>query len=205
MAGKPLIGWTIEAAIESKMFDDVVVSTDCEEIQSVAIAHGANASFLRPSSLATDSASSAHVVIDTLERFPGHDWFCLLQPTSPLRNSRDILASWEVAKTRDAKSVTSVVESEHPIEWTLRINVQGELENEYPTAAATKARQKLPKGFLPNGSIFWVATDSFRAENTFRPHPNHPYVMERERSVDIDTKLDFELAEWIFDKLACEK
>ena len=84
LCGKPLIAWTIEAAIDSEIFDQITVSTDCPEIQRVASAHGASAPFLRPSHLATDTATSVEVVPDCLERYSTYEWFCLLQPTSPL-------------------------------------------------------------------------------------------------------------------------
>jgi len=194
--GKPLLAWTIENALASRLFETVVVSTDCPEIQQVAIAHGAQAPFLRPENLATDSATSADVVLDVLDRFPNHKWLCLLQPTSPLRQVEDIIGSWELCCAKHAQATASVVRQAHPIEWALRKSDEG-LLTPVDTENYRKRRQTLPDSYLPNGAIYWLNTALFMDCRDFMPAQTVGYVMSRERSVDIDDLSDFEFAEWL--------
>ena len=197
LCGKPLIAWTIEAAIDSEIFDQVIVSTDCPEIQQVALAHGASAPFLRPTHLATDTATSVEVVLDCLERYPSHEWFCLLQPTSPLRTAQDIRDSWTcILNSPGAVSLTSISETSHPIEWTLRPQKDKTLQPIFPEQAHLR-RQELPAGYLPNGSIYWVQIEAFLRDESFRPAPNIGHYLPKERAVDIDSKLDLEIAKAI--------
>jgi CMP-N-acetylneuraminic acid synthetase len=115
-AGKPLLAWTIDAALKSKCITNVIVSTEDERIARIAKKHGANVPFLRPASLASDESSTIDVVLDLLSKLSEkYKYIALLQPTSPLRTSRHIDESFEQLGNKDA--VVSVSQTEHPTEW----------------------------------------------------------------------------------------
>jgi N-acylneuraminate cytidylyltransferase len=115
VGGRPLIVWTIAAALGSRHIDRVILSSDDEEIIAAAEAAGCEAPFRRPASLATDEAGSAEVVAHALARVPGYALFVLLQPTSPLRTSGDIDAALELLDASGADFCVSVTEAEdHP-------------------------------------------------------------------------------------------
>ena len=120
LIGKPMIAYSIEEALKSKHIKEVVISTDCKEIQEVALKFGAKSPFLRPEHLATDNAKAVDnyiYVIDRLNKEFGYDVkdFVVLQPTSPLRKVEDIDGSIELFKGKNADSVISFTEEHHPI------------------------------------------------------------------------------------------
>lgn len=117
LAGKPLISYTIEAAIESRLFEEIMVSTDSCQYAEIAKEYGAVVPFLRSQENASDSASSWTTVKEVLDNYSKRgrmfDTFCLLQPTSPLRDSEDIRKAYEIYEEKEAFSVVSVCEAEH--------------------------------------------------------------------------------------------
>lgn len=193
--GRPLIAWSVQAAIESGLFDTVVTSTDSADIQRVAVAAGAEAPFLRPNELATDTATSADVVQDVLNRYPGHEWLCLLQPTSPLRTSRDLIESWKLAEKPGIDAVISMSVQSHPIEWSLSVTPDARLQP-IDKRNFRKRRQDIAPTYLPNGAIYWIKVSSFIKLKDFWTPDTAGYQMPNERSVDIDSLYDFRLAEW---------
>jgi len=122
LADKPLIAWTIEAALESKVFDHVFVSTDCDEIAQVAKTFGAEVPFLRPAEIATDTATTNDVVTHLVEWFEKEynravTTVAILQPTSPLRNAKNVQEAFALMGNEDTKAVVSVCELEYPIQF----------------------------------------------------------------------------------------
>lgn len=193
-AGKPLIVHTIEAAMESRL-DRVLVSTDDEAIAAVAVAAGAEVPFLRPAHLATDEATSLDVVLHVIEQLglTPSDAICLLQPTSPLRVAADIDSALEIAE-RSRVSVISVTEFSKPLAWAYRVE-DGALIKAFD--GAPSRRQDAPLLYFPNGAIYVLSVEALRQHGTFIPPGAQSYVMESERSVDIDTALDFAIAEFL--------
>ena len=115
--GRPLIAWTIEAALGSAYLDRVIVSTDSCEIADLAIKLGAEVPFLRPAELAADDTPGVAPVLHAIESLPEYSWVVLLQPTSPLRTEKDIDAAVHIYRERNKKSLASInVMSEHPYE-----------------------------------------------------------------------------------------
>ena len=134
LLGMPMIAYTIEEALKSKYITEVIISTDCNEIEKVAIKYGAKSPFLRPEYLATDSAKAIDNYIYTIDRLNkefAYDIkdFVLLQPTSPLRTVEDIDKSIELFKDKNADSVVSYTEEHHPIEWHKYITEDGFVKN----------------------------------------------------------------------------
>ena len=202
LAGKPLIAWTIEAALKSRYIDQVLVSTDDPQIAQVAVDCGAEVPFLRPSELAQDTSSHISVVLHAIawleeneQTFP--DYLLLLQPTSPLRTSDDIDRAVELALSRDARAVVSVTEmSPHPY-LSKPLQADGTLGEFFSVQMDYLRRQDLPPAYALNGAVYLNKIISLKEDRTFLPAGTLAYVMPAERSMDIDTTWDFYLANLI--------
>jgi CMP-N,N'-diacetyllegionaminic acid synthase len=205
LGGLPLISHTIKVALESNLVDRVIVSTEDKEISSIAKKFGAEVPFIRPLNFAEDKS----MVLDTY--LHAVDWvakkdgkpvesFVALLPTIPLKVSEDIDQAIKIFKNKNAYSVISVVESTVPLHWYRRITNEGILENFLPEFNAVKNRQEFEKAYIPNGAVYVFQTENLRSSRQYYNHKTYPYIMPRERSVDIDDLLDFEWAEYLFYK-----
>lgn len=194
IAGKPLIAWTIEAALRSALLDAVVVSTDDPEIAEVARRAGAQVPFMRPAELAQDQTPGLDPVLHALAQLPQYDAVLLLQPTSPLRTTEDIDACLRLAVQRRAPSVVSVSEPDmHPY-WTYRLT-EGQTLERLVAAAPVARRQDLPAVVAVNGALYFAEADWLRRSSGFVGAETLAYAMPRERSIDLDTPLDWKFAE----------
>ena len=200
LAGKPLIAWTIEAAKLSRYVDDVVVSTDSDEIMSLAIEYGAEAPFTRPAHLATDEAGSSPVLLDAIgwlkARGRAYDLVIMLQPTSPLRTASDIDKAVEYFIEKSAKGVISVCECEHSPLWANTLAPDHSMEGFIPQQARGLRSQDLPTYYRLNGAVYIFDVKFLEQEQGMFYSPDvYAWVMAREHSVDIDNMMDFKLAE----------
>jgi len=196
-AGKPLIAWTIEAALVSACFDQVLVSTEDETIASVARACDACVPWLRPPSLATATASSLDVVQHAIAQ---QDWtegtVMLLPPTAPLRTGDDIREALARMRSTMAWTLVSVTPVTHHPYWTQRRDARGWVHAFWPEAPPPAERsQDLPACYGLNGAIYAATIPVFRALQTFHSPRTQSYVMPPERSIDIDTAWDLHLAD----------
>lgn len=202
LCGKPLIAWSIEVALASKYIDRVVVSTDDEAIKQVSEQFGAEVPFLRPSILANDTASSFEVVkhtIDFLKINQPNQLIVLLQPTSPLRLTEEIDQALEFFINKKAKGVVSISETEHSPLWTNTLPDSSSMLDFIRPEAQGKRSQDLPKFYRLNGSIYIYETCSLlEQEKFFFDKDVYGFITSSETSVDIDTALDFMIAETIF-------
>ena len=197
MCGKPLIAYTIEAALKSKSIDHVILSTDDEEIAAVAKKYGAEVPFMRPAELASDTAMAVDNYIYTIGRLEKEwntkiDSFVVLQPTSPLRIAEDIDGAVELFNARNADSVVTYVKEAHPIFWHKKIDENNKLEDIFEGTIAN--RQELPITYYPNGAVF--STEMIR-QKKYYTDKSYAYIMPRERSIDIDFIDDFKYAEFL--------
>ena len=199
-AGRPLIAWSIDAARATGVINDIYVSTDGDDIAEIAKVEGAEV-LRRPEELATDSALPKDAIrhhVETLAaRGSRPDIIVLLQPTSPLRSTEDILACIGEVKNGADSAVTFVKSPANPHRlWRLE-NKTPELflENVDPWAP----RQALPDAYAINGAVYAARTDVLLADESpsFIVGNAKGVVMPAERSVDIDTKLDLVIAEAI--------
>lgn len=196
LGGKPLIAWTIEAALGAAMLDRVVVSTDDPAIARVSETHGAEVPFVRPPGLSTDTATSLDVVLHALEALPPVDFVVLLQPTSPLREAADIDAAVRLAHDRRADAVVSVCPTDHPPEWCNVLPEDGSMAGFLREEVRGVRSQDLPTSYRLNGAIYVYRRARLLRERAFAMDETcYAYVMPSGRSVDIDTELDLELAE----------
>lgn len=199
LAGKPLIAYAIEAALEAKEVNRVVVSTDDEEIAKVALLYGAEVPFLRPDFLATDTAMAVDNYIYTIERLAAENGeeineFVVLQPTSPLRISDDIDNAVRIFHLKNADSVISYTQEQHPVSWHKYVNSDGSFEDIFDPNISN--RQALRASYYPNGAVY-VFKFAMIKERKYYTDKSYAYVMPRERSVDIDYLMDFKYAEFL--------
>lgn len=201
LAGAPLISYTIKAAKKSEFITRVIVSTDSEEIADVARKYGAEVPFLRPAELSTDDAKAIDVYLYTIERLNLENdeqinEFLVLLPTSPLRNYMDIDQAIKIFKKKNADSVISVTETEYPPQWIKRISEKGVLED-YFQGMNNLNRQEYEKTYIPNGAIYIFKYNVLKKEYNYYTDKTYPYIMPNIRSIDIDTPLDFMIAEYL--------
>ncbi len=193
LGGKPLIAWSIEAALGSAYIDRVVLSSDDEGIMRTARQLGCEVPFRRDAALATDQASTADVVLDVLEHCPGYDWILLLQPTSPLRTAADIdgfLADTIESGTAVAVSVCASPASPY---WMFKVDANQRLQPVVEGSHATR-RQDLPPVVVLNGALYAARSDWFKKEKSFLVPGTWAWTMPVSRSIDIDDELDLLVA-----------
>lgn len=212
LAGKPVIGWTIEAALASDKLTRVAVSTDDDEIAEISRWEGAEVPFLRPARLGRDDTAHMDVVIHALDWLARHERFVpnylmLLQPTSPLRTASDIDGAVALAVERDADSLISVCETHQHPHLVRKISEDGTLVDFVSGApeagSSERRRQDLPPAYFENGAIYLTKTKILLDERTFCPRNTIPYVMPAERSLQLDDAWDLRLVELTIQELAC--
>jgi N-acylneuraminate cytidylyltransferase/CMP-N,N'-diacetyllegionaminic acid synthase len=211
LAGKPLIAWTIEQALSSHMISKVIVSTDCKTIASVSKRYGADVPFMRPSSLAKDNSPHIDVVIHAVEwlesmRNEVFDYVMLLQPTSPLRNVRDINDSIKLALKKKADAVIGVKRISLPLRYLKNVDKKGTLKNSFNMGEKYSHRGSSPYTYYENGAIYIIRRKTLFAKKTLYTRNTFAYLMPEERSIDIDTPWDFYTADLILkEKIRKEK
>ncbi len=202
--GIPLVGYAVKSALDSDCFDRVLVSTDNKEIADVANAYGAETPFLRPRDLSGDLASSDAVVAHALKFFQEEgvvfDEVCKLQPTSPLRTGRHIKEAFDLYYEKQADFVVSFCECEHSPLWSGRLGENASIDCFMSSIDKGACRQTLPKFFRLNGAIYLGKVDKFLDNGSFLGPNGYAYIMSQDDSVDIDSELDFELAELLLGK-----
>ena len=199
LKGKPLIAYTIEAAIASLEVTRVVVTTDSKSIANVATAYGAEVPFMRPSELATDASKAIDVYKHVLDNVfqknnDRYDEFVVLLPTCPLRMSSDIDSAINLYKQRNASSVVSYTIEDHPVRWHRYLTDDGKFVPVFEETIDN--RQSEVPSYYPNGAIY-VFNSELLQKGTYYDDHSFAYVMPRERSVDIDTLHDLKYAEFL--------
>lgn len=198
VAGKPLISWTISAALGCDMIREVVVSTDCKEIADVALSCGALVPFMRPAALASDTATSFEVVEHALSAL-GRDRFdaiVLLQPTSPLRTSRDISQAIAMFKNSNVQSLASVCETKKHPNWMRTLSADGLLTC-YEDKRVVTRRQGLPPVYVLNGAIYISSVAALVRTRLLVSDPVLGYVMPESKSFDVDSETDLKICEML--------
>lgn len=199
LCGKPLIAWSIEAAKACSNIDRVVVSTDDEGIAKVAKKYGSEVPFLRPAELANDTASTIDVIFHAINWLKEHEayrpeYILLLQPTSPLRSRKDIDGAIRMLKEKNAKAVVSVCETDHHPWWSNTLPENGNMKDFLRPDILNKRRQDLPVFYRLNGAMYLAQTNYLHECNGFLGPDTFAYRMPQNRSIDIDSYIDFKLA-----------
>ena len=201
LGGKPLLAYSIEAARTSGLFDVIHVSTDSEHYADIARQYGADVPFLRSAETSSDTASSWDMVQEVLERYAQQgntfDAFMLLQPTSPLRTAEDIRSAFRLMDEKHAHAVVGVCEVDHSPLWCNTLPEDHCMEG-FLSKAALMSRQALPTYYRINGAVYLSRVPAFLAAGTLSYGADcYALVMPRDRSIDIDSRLDFQIAEAI--------
>jgi CMP-N,N'-diacetyllegionaminic acid synthase len=201
--GKPLLAYTIEAALESGCFDTVHVSTDSERYAEIAEAFGADVPFLRSADLATDTASTWDAVREVLARYAElgkkFDTMMLMQPTTPLRTGEDVKAAYTLLQEKQAKSVIAVCEVDHSPLWCDTIPDSGSMKGFGRKDLAWVNRQELRPYYRVNGAIYLLSVDGISIPPDDDIYEDNCYVlfMDRKKSIDIDCEDDLALVEFL--------
>lgn len=195
LAGKPLLAWSIDAALKSKYIDKVVVTSDDREILDISEKFGAEI-IIRPDELASDTATSFDAIKHVVENKDYFDFIILLQPTSPLRKTKQIDEAVELLEKKKADAVVSVCEMDHSPLWSNTLPESGNMDLFVDAKIKNKRSQDLEKYYRLNGAIYICNTDKLIGEKSFFLSNNiYAYKMDRIRSIDIDEKIDFKFAE----------
>ena len=200
LLGKPLLAYTIEAAINSEIFNTVHVSTDSEEYSAIAKQFGADQPFLRNNITSGDTSSSWDVVREVLQKYKDigieFDYLALLQPTSPLRSAKDVKNAFALFTEKHARTLVSVAETDHPIQWCFSLDSTLSMDKFCKSPYKDCRRQELDKHYRENGAIYIAHTeDAMKQDFDFYKDKCFAYIMSRNKSIDIDTMIDFQIAE----------
>jgi len=196
LLGKPLLAYTAEAAVASRLLARTILSTDDDEIARVGRQYGLEAPFLRPPELARDSTPSIQVIqhaVRTLaEAGETYDAVCLMQPTAPLRTAKMIDQACALFDRTDADSVISVFEIPHHFNpcWALLLNADGSMHWACGLDGPPARRQDLPTAYCRDGSIYITRTAVLMEQNSLFGRKMVPYVVPPERVLNIDTPED---------------
>ena len=194
LCGRPLIAWTIEAGRESEYVDKVVVTSDDNEILEISEKFGAN-TIKRPNELASDTATTFDAIKHVIENTEKYDYIVLLQPTSPLRNSKHIDEAIELLESKNADAVISVCEMDHSPLWSNTLPEDGSMRHFLRDEILNKRSQDLEKYYRLNGAIYICQTDKLLENKGFFLKNNvFSYIMDKICSIDIDDEFDFLVA-----------
>lgn len=193
--GKPLIYWTIKASLESKCISTTIVSSDDEEILSIAKNYNGCIPKKRSKDLSKDETPSVDVVLDIAKDFKKYDYVILLQPTSPLRTSNHIDEAFFEMIEKKATSITSVCLASKSPFWMFVKNKNGYLDKVISNDNESSLRQNLPTVYELNGAIYMISMKELFNKRTLITEKTIPYIMERNISLDIDYLDEFKAAE----------
>jgi pseudaminic acid cytidylyltransferase len=206
--GKPMITYSIEAAIDSGIFDRIIVSTDSKQVASIAKDSGAEIPFMRPAELADDFTDTAPVLLHALNWLSGHgftcDYFCCIYATAPLIQADYIIEGFNLIKQKKATTTFSVATFPYPIFRALKIDEDGCIEMFWPEHENSRSNN-LPDAYHDAGQFYWVDTKRFLAEQKLFSSNSIPVILPRYLVQDIDTLEDWETAEKMFSALQLDK
>jgi len=196
--GKPMIAYSIEAAIKSRCFDKIIVSTDDDEVAEIATKYGAEVPFMRPDELANDHAGTLSVIKHAIEWFeineivPGY--VCCLYATAPFVQSQAIQDAYEQFKISQADYCFTVTSYSFPIQRAIKLTKYNRVEM-YNPQFFTKRSQDLEEAYHDAGQFYWGKTDAFKAEKLIFSSDASPFILPRYLVQDIDTEEDWTQAE----------
>jgi pseudaminic acid cytidylyltransferase len=199
--GKPMIAWSIQAALQSRCFDEVIVSTDDREIADVARAHGAKVPFTRPSGLSDDHTGTTAVVRHAIMWFQQNDRMpsvvCCIYATAPFIQVDDLQLGLELLQNRSASFAFTVTSYPFPIQRAIRITEQGQVEMFCPENFNARS-QDLEKAWHDAGQFYWGTSPAWLCEEPALSTSAIPIILPRYRVQDIDTLEDWIRAELMF-------
>jgi len=198
--GKPLIAYTINSALKSKYLDRVFVSSDNTAILEMSKRFGAE-TLKRPRNLAKDTSTTFDVIKHAIKNIKGFEYVVVLQPTSPLRDEKHINKAINFLKKKKADAVISVCKEDHSPLWSNVLPKDKSLKGFLKEKIVNKRSQDLKNYYRLNGAIYICKIKKLLEKKSFFLKDNiYAFEMSREKSIDIDTKLDFILAEFLLSR-----
>ncbi len=199
--GKPIIAYSIEAALDSNIFDKVIVSTDSDEIADVARSYGAEVPFYRPQELCDDHTETAPVICHTIQWLENNKstpvFACCIYATAPFVEPLYIRKGFELINKYQSSTCFSVTTFPFPIFRALKINNNGSLEMFWPENELVRS-QDLEEAYHDAGQFYWVDCKKFMNEPKLYAKDSCPVILPRYLVQDIDTYEDWEMAEYLF-------
>lgn len=195
--GKPIIAYSIEAALKSEIFDEVMVSTDDPEIVKIALQYGAKVPFLRSNENANDFAVLSDVILEVLNQYANIDKYynhvCCLLPTAPFITSKKLQNAYSVFKSKNYDSLFPVLEYSFPIQRSLKIE-DNKVKMVWEEHLNTRSQDLEPR-YHDSGQFYWVKEDVFLEKKKLLTSNTGSYVISHLEAQDIDTDVDWKLAE----------
>ena len=195
--GKPIIAYSIKAALNSKLFDEVMVSTDDNEIAKIAIQHGAKVPFMRSEKTANDFATTFDVIFEVLKDYDllnkKFNYSCCIYPCAPFVTKEKLTASFEILQQNNFDSVFPIIPFGFPIQRALK---QKDLKVSffYPEFDITRS-QDLEKSFHDAGQFYWLNTLACNKKNKIITNNSGSIILSELEGQDIDNEVDWKLAE----------
>lgn len=200
-ADRPMIAWSIQAALESRCFDEVIVSTDDIEIADVARDYGASVPFMRPAELADDHTGTIPVVRHAIEWFHQKgitpEQACCIYATAPFVRPEDIRKGLKLLASGACEYAFSVTTYAFPVQRALRLTDAGRVEMFQPEHFNTRS-QDLEETYHDAGQFYWGQSEAWLEGRPIFSPAAVPVILPRHRVQDIDTPEDWERAEWMF-------
>jgi len=192
--GKPIVAYSIESALKSGLFDEVMVSTDDEEIAEIAKQYGAKVPFMRSAETANDYASTADVLNEVIANYKAigleFDNFCCIYATAPLISSQNLISAFQLLQDSEFTAVYPVVEFSYPIWRCLDVDANGSMKRHWPEFENSRS-QDLPKEYHDTGTFYWYQTQEWLKGNV----KLGGIIVDETAVQDIDTETDWKLAE----------
>lgn len=196
--GKPIIAYSIEMALETGLFDDVMVSTDDEEIADIARKYGAKIPFMRSSENADDYATTLDVLIEVLQTYQQQGkkfkYSCCIYPTAPLLKPKFLVNAYKKLISENFSTVFPVVEFSYPIQRSLKLIGKDKVEMNWPEHLESRS-QDLPKAYHDAGQFYWFNVEELLKEKKLFGENSGAIVLPNTSVQDIDTEEDWKLAE----------
>lgn len=197
--GKPLIYYSIKNALNSKLFNDVIVTTDCVNIKKISEKYGAKVPFLRPRKLSNDKTSTKDVVDYVLQKIDNtkYDYFCVIYPTSPLLKKKDLLKAFKkLSMVKKANGIFSIAKFQSNPLRAIKIKNNFIMFNSQKYQ--NKNSNKLTHFYFDAGNFYFFKTKEYIKSKNFINPKMLGYLMPNDRAVDINDKEDLSLAKKLF-------
>lgn len=199
--GKPMIAWSIEAALKSNCFDRVIVSTDDQEIAEIAKQYGAEVPFMRSADLSGDHTGTTPVIKQAIRWLTDHlqapRLVCCIYATAPFIRANDIQRGLEQLEQSNAAYAFTVTSYAFPIQRAIKITESNSVEMFSPQHFQTRS-QDLEDAYHDAGQFYWGKVDAWMSEKVIFGPESIPVILPRHRVQDIDTPEDWDRAEWLF-------
>lgn len=194
--GKPMIAYAIDAALQSNIFDEIMVSTDSEEIAEIAKKYGAKVPFMRSEKTANDFATTFDVLDEVINEYKKNgkefDTLCCIYPCVPFLNAETLKDAF--LKMQDFDAVMPVCQFPCPVEWAFNINENGILYSDNRVLKNIRSQDLKPK-YYDVGMFYFCKTEKLYEHNSLLPDKTIAYIINEKECQDIDTPDDWEMAE----------